>query len=77
MVNGYVKADEIARRWDISIRQVQYLCIHRRIDGAIKFGNTWAIPNDAMKPTRTGKLKPGRKSKASGDKRHERQKEEQ
>jgi len=74
---GYVKADEIARKWDISIRQVQYLCIQGRIDGAEKFGTTWAIPKNAKKPTRTGTLKPGRKIKLNGDKRYERQNEQQ
>ena len=61
---GYVQADEIARLWNVSKRQVQTLCKEGRIDGAIKFGNTWAIPENAVKPTRTGKLKPGRKPKA-------------
>ena len=60
---GYIKADEAARRWGISIRQVQYLCIHGRIQGAVKFGNVWAIPENAIKPTRTGKYKPGRRTK--------------
>ena len=63
-LNGYTLADEIAKRWDVSIRQVQYLCKNDRIDGAVKFGNTWAIPENAEKPTRTSKLKPGRKPKA-------------
>ena len=62
-MNGYIKAEVLAERWDISIRQIQILCKAGRIDGAIKFGNTWAIPEDAIKPTRTGKLKPGRKAK--------------
>jgi len=26
------------------------LCLEGRIEGAIKFGNTWAIPEDAEKP---------------------------
>ena len=64
-MTGYVKAEEISKRWDISIRQIQTLCKQGRIDGAIKFGNTWAIPENATKPTRTGKLKPGRKTKIS------------
>ena len=62
---GYVQAEEIAKRWDISMRQVQRLCIEGRIEGAVKFGNTWAIPEGAKKPTRTRKLKPGRKTKIS------------
>jgi hypothetical protein len=60
-MDGYVQADEIAARWDISVRQVQYLCKHGKVDGASKFGNVWAIPANAKKPTRTGTLKPGRK----------------
>ena len=62
---GYIQANEIAKRWGISMRQVQTLCQSGRIDGTIKFGNTWAIPENAPKPTRTGKLKPGRKSRIS------------
>jgi hypothetical protein len=60
---GYVQAEEMAKRWNVSLRQVQRLCIEKRIDGAVKFGNTWAIPENAPKPTRTGKGKPGRKPK--------------
>ena len=60
---GYVQAEVVAERWDVTIRQVQYLCKNGRINGAVKFGTTWAIPEDAPRPTRTGKLKPGRKPK--------------
>jgi len=28
----------------------QYFMFRRRIEGAIKFGNTWAIPEDVQKP---------------------------
>lgn len=62
-MNGYMKAETIAERWDISLRQVQILCKSGRIKGAEKFGTTWAIPDDAAKPTHTGKAKPGRKPK--------------
>ena len=62
-MNGFVSADEIAKRWDISLRQVQYLCNHGRIDGVTRFGKSWAIPENASKPTRTGNEKPGRKPK--------------
>jgi len=64
-MNGYIRADELSKRWDITLRQVQSFCKNGMIEGAIKFGNTWAIPEDAKKPTRTGKLKPGRKPKKS------------
>jgi len=62
---GYIKADEAAEKWNVSKRQAQRICIEGRIDGAVKFGTTWAIPADAPKPTRTGKGKPGRKTKTS------------
>ena len=63
-MNGFISADEIAERWNVSARQVQALCKEGLVEGAIKFGNSWAIPEDAKKPTRTGKLKPGRIPKA-------------
>ena len=62
-MNGFVKPDEMAKRWNITARQVQILCKAGKIEGAVKFGTTWAIPVDAKKPTRTGELKPGRKPK--------------
>jgi hypothetical protein len=37
------------------------------LESATKFGNTWAIPEDAKKPTHTGKSKPGRKSKTNDE----------
>lgn len=62
-MKGYIKAEDFAELWNITVRQVQYLCKHDKIEGAEKFGTTWAIPENAKKPTRTGKYKPGRKSK--------------
>ena len=64
-MNDYIIAEKIAKQWDISLRQVQYLCKLGRIEGAVKFGTNWAIPKDAIKPTRTGNSKPGRKPKPS------------
>ena len=60
---GYISVREAAVRWDITTRQVQKLCADGRIDRAIRFANTWAIPKDTIKPTRTGKAKPGPKAK--------------
>jgi len=68
---GYVRVEDVAEKWDVSPRQVQRLCNGGYIEGAIKFGTTWAIPKDAQKPTRTGKLKPGRKTKTSEVEQHE------
>jgi hypothetical protein len=62
-MDGYVKAEEMAARWNVSARQVQWLCKNGKIESAPKFGNAWAIPDGGHKPTRTGKRKPGRKPK--------------
>jgi len=62
-MEGYVQAEVMAKRWNVSLRQVQYLCKMGKIEGVSKFGNTWAIPENVPKPTRTGMLKPGRKPK--------------
>ena len=62
-MKGYITAEEMAERWDVSIRQVQLLCQNGKIKDVTKFGNAWAIPENTHKPTRTGQLKPGRKPK--------------
>ena len=62
-MNGYVQAEQIAEIWGVSTRQVQVLCKQGKVKGAIKFGASWAIPETAEKPTRTGELKPGPKSR--------------
>ena len=62
-MKGYVTAEEMAERWNVSVRQVQLLCKGGKIKDASKFGGTWAIPEDTPKPTRTGNYKPGRKPK--------------
>ena len=64
-MNGYISVRNAAAQWDITERQVQKLCAEGRIKGVTRFSNTWAIPEDTPKPTRTGKLKPGRKPKIS------------
>ena len=57
--NGYVKIAEISKKWGIGERRINTLCLEGRIEGAVKFGNTWAIPEDAEKPkddrVKTGK----------------------
>lgn len=48
---NYAKTQEIAKLWGVTERQVQVLCKAGKVDEAIKFGNTWAIPLNAEKPT--------------------------
>lgn len=45
-MNGYLKISEISEKWGIKERRINTLCL----EGVIKFGNTWAIPEDAKKP---------------------------
>ena len=53
----FINAKEAAAKWQITVRQVQLLCKNGRIEGAIKFGNTWAIPKDTEKPCDLRKYK--------------------
>ena len=66
-MNGYIDVKEAARRWDISVRQVQKLCGTGRIEGVTRFADTWAIPENATKPTRTAVSKPGVKKSDKAD----------
>lgn len=47
---GYMKIQEASEKWEISDRRINTLCLQGRIEGAVKFGTTWAIPVDAEKP---------------------------
>lgn len=58
-MNGYIKISEASERWGISERRINTLCLEGRIDGAVKFGNTWAIPEKAKKP-KDMRIKSGR-----------------
>ena len=49
-MNGYNTIKDASEKWGIGERRINTLCIEGRIDGAVKFGNTWAIPEDADKP---------------------------
>ena len=46
----YMTTKEVAVKWSITDRMVLYHCTSGRIEGAIKMGNTWLIPKDAVKP---------------------------
>ena len=46
----YITTKEAAEKWSITDRMVLYHCTSGRIVGAVKMGNTWLIPKDAIKP---------------------------
>ncbi len=62
-MDGFMSVKDAAAQWNISERQVQKLCSEGRINGVTRFSNTWVIPIDTPKPTRTAKSKPGPKAK--------------
>ena len=49
-MEGFLTIKEIAEKWNITRRQVQKLCSDGKIPGASKFGNAWAIPENAERP---------------------------
>ena len=46
----YLTASEISKIWNISSRRIGVLCTEGRIEGAVKKGKMWLIPQDATKP---------------------------
>jgi hypothetical protein len=46
----YMTAQEAAKKWGITKRRVQILCVEKRIEGAQRLGNMWVIPHGAQKP---------------------------
>ncbi|WP_330654305.1 sigma-70 family RNA polymerase sigma factor [Faecalicatena faecalis] len=46
----YLTVKEFAEKWHLSERRIQKLCTENRIEGVIRFGHSWAIPEDAKKP---------------------------
>lgn len=41
---------EMSKKWGISARRIALLCEQGRIEGVVKKGKTWLIPEDAEKP---------------------------
>lgn len=55
----YLKIEQVAKKWDISVRRVQLLCAEGKIEGAVRFGRAWMIPKNSKKPV-DGRTKVGR-----------------
>ena len=55
----YITLSEASKRWGISDRRIRTLCAEGRINGVTRFGRSWAIPENAQKPSdnrvKTGK----------------------
>ena len=46
----YIKVSQAAEKWGISARRVRLLCAQGKIDGVIRKGNLYMIPENATKP---------------------------
>ena len=57
---------QASEKWQISRRRVITLCQENRIEGAVKFGKSWAIPVNAEKP-KDERIKSGKYRKNKND----------
>ena len=48
---NYMTLKEVSQKWNVTPRQVNYLCAAGRIPGAVKMAGVWLIPKNAEKPT--------------------------
>ena len=46
----YLTTTEMSKKWNISARRIAVLCEQDRIEGVIKKGKTWLIPDNVKKP---------------------------
>jgi len=56
----YITAKEAAKKWSLTVRRVQVLCLQGRIEGVSRLGNIWVIPKNAKKP-RDARMKNNKK----------------
>ena len=47
---NYIKVSEAAQKWGISARRVRILCAEGKVEGVIRKGNLYMIPETAIKP---------------------------
>lgn len=57
----FMTTKEAVKKWNISERRIRQLLQDGRIEGAIKNGNSWNIPVDAIKPVDKRVIKPDNK----------------
>lgn len=54
----FMTTKEAVKKWNISERRIRQLLLEGRIEGAVKNGNSWNIPVDAIKPVDKRVIKP-------------------
>lgn len=63
---NYLSIRQTSEKWGISARWISDLCKDGRINGAMKIGSYWAIPENAKKPE-DARIKSGRYIKSKVD----------
>ena len=58
----YMTLKEASQKWNVTPRQINYLCAAERIPGAVKMATIWLIPQNAKKPI-DGRTKQGKEQK--------------
>ncbi|MDD2371175.1 MAG: Fic family protein [Firmicutes bacterium] len=53
----YIKVAEAAKKWNLSDRRVRVLCQEAKIEGVTKIGGIYLIPENAVKPADSRRLK--------------------
>lgn len=46
----YMTSQEVAEKWNVSLRWVQRLCKDNRIEGVLNVNRVWLIPKETEKP---------------------------
>ena len=49
-MKGYMSARAASYKWGVSESRVHKLCRQGRVPGLERFGRSWAIPDNALKP---------------------------
>lgn len=58
---NYIKVSQAAEKWGLSTRRVRVLCKENKIEGVIRKGNLYMIPENAQKPA-DGRKKSSKKT---------------
>ena len=58
----YMTLKEASQKWNVTPRQINYLCAAGRIPGAMKVATIWLIPQTAEKPI-DGRTKQGKEQR--------------
>ncbi len=47
---NYLTVKEAGEKWGVTSRMAALYCVAGKIEGAVKKGNLWLIPKNALKP---------------------------